>query len=324
MKPKVERLVTLGMLVFSLVLVTRTSILLVWEDNWEWLLILLFFVQLGLVTLWCHLYLTATKKERKEREHRTHSPGSTSGTTPGTRPTFHRGGPVRGHVQITIPPRFGREDWKQAIHRAVSQRIAEGTLHSGHSPIDTGEGRGTDPGVETVIRPFVGFRSWVVVPDDGDVFTASGYLLRRGGYSPPGLYAVSFEYLWAPGVNTARCSFSDSNHISPHRAHGCGLYAHCCPEDVGFHSMISFAVGGVVGWGRVLHADRGWRAQHAAVAVLFDDGREDIQRLARMYQVPTVKKERHVVEVTNEMADWMAGRDLVAVERQADVTEGHQ
>lgn len=115
------------------------------------------------------------------------------------------------------------------------------------------------------IEPVVGWRTWLVVPED-EVFR---------------LRSIVYDTLWSPRNElVARCLHHAmllpwrrrSQHVPPARNCGCGIYAAREPEEaVSYLDGRSWAdglsvhrvIGTVSLWGRVVECTRGWRGSRA-------------------------------------------------------------
>lgn len=179
-----------------------------------------------------------------------------------------------------------------------------------HDPVEPVE-------LEVYTAPVWGFRGW-------DYQTGGALPLLLSGYSGT---------RWLPGKNQARCQKHEGTTKE---------YLHCsdCPGDrclCGFHALrdvfdaITYGhsiVGGIVGWGKVIDGETGWRSQYAAPAALLERpvfledaigipppiyGSELPTRtayMAELYNIPLCRTLNELMEKTQEMAEWMAGDDL--------------
>lgn len=194
------------------------------------------------------------------------------------------------------------------------------TIHSTHVSLhteapDDDATRPPEPDEEldTYTIPVWGFRSW--------------NLLDGGGVPKLGSLN-SGRHVWTPGVNVATCQagydfqslrgsvsvsvFMDANPHIPGDQCSCGFYA---VRDV--FDVPSGIIGGVVGWGKVVDGEKGWRAEKAAVAALLQaswasvEEQQKVEMLAELYNVPICLTLIDLADKTRELAEWMAGDDLL-------------
>jgi hypothetical protein len=114
------------------------------------------------------------------------------------------------------------------------------------------EGGPTGP---TERRGLPGFRLCKI---DGD---KEGYLHLTG-------VTVGERYRWKPGLNRATCG---AKHRIPGRSCGCGLYA--CTDLPALVRTLGppsdpYVLCGVLGLGRFIEYERGWRAEYARIACI--------------------------------------------------------
>lgn len=172
-----------------------------------------------------------------------------------------------------------------------------------------------DEELDTYTIPVWGFRSWNLL--DGGV---------------PKLGSLnSGRHVWTPGVNVAQCQAGgyemksmagglSVTYPSPHHDRSQVPGADC---QCGFYSVRDVfnvqpgIIGGVVGWGKVVDGEKGWRAEKAAVAALFRppwgsvEEQQKVEMLAEMYNVPVCLTLIDLADRTRELAEWMAGDDLL-------------
>lgn len=138
--------------------------------------------------------------------------------------------------------------------------------------------------VET--QPLVGFRRWVPWKEPPD---------------PPGtLHSVRYPYLnpWpVDGPLTAKC-LSWPHKWVPDKACDCGIYAF---YDLSTHRHDGFVWGMVLGWGKVLEHEHGFRAERAEIKALLEPPWSNTPLLARitrraadLYGVPTLNQQELV------------------------------
>jgi hypothetical protein len=132
--------------------------------------------------------------------------------------------------------------------------------------------------VPDAVSPVRGWRMWGVTADGLLQSTAAGWTLPR---MPE----------WRPHERfDARCLAARSCGAAPRPSHGCGVYAFTAREDaerwacsIARGRAGDIAVGEVLGWGRVVECERGWRAQYAYPASL------DSPALAVRYAVRVIR-----------------------------------
>lgn len=108
-----------------------------------------------------------------------------------------------------------------------------------------------------VPRPIVGFRSWSASLD-GDLYPILGPGAPGPDNPPPSYLAWNVEPAW---------SACPHGHDQPAENCVCGLWANARikPDHGGF------VCGAIVGWGRVILHEDGFRAQYARLLALLDD-----------------------------------------------------
>ena len=138
------------------------------------------------------------------------------------------------------------------------------------------------------IEPIRGYRSWAAV---------------GGGGKPSPLWLSSPQraHEWADGAISASCPgypFGIRHDCpAPYLACVCGIYAYNDPTLLDWdqwtrtHEQV---FGEVDLWGKVIEAERGYRAEHARVVSLYNTG-ETSAELAERLQVPLVSPEGLVI-----------------------------
>lgn len=161
---------------------------------------------------------------------------------------------------------------------------------------EAGEGEGAE---QVFVAPVWGYRGWRM--DD------SSPVAKLGSYRT-GAYTDRSAYFWRPGVNVATCNREKHAATAiPVESCSCGFYALRDPFAVSYGVL-----GGVVGWGRVIDGEEGWRAEKVAIAALYDRRADKlIREIADLYEVPICSSLDDLAVKTNELADWMGGADLL-------------
>lgn len=182
-------------------------------------------------------------------------------------------------------------------------------------PLDIRTVAEPDEELDTYTIPVWGFRSWNLL----------------GGGVPKLGSLNSGRHVWTPGVNVAVCQAADYEMRSSSgsvafsiRSSGnwkvhvpgdnctCGFYA---VRDV--FDVQPGIIGGVVGWGKVVDGEKGWRSEKAAVAALYRapwasvEEQQKVEMLAELYNVPVCLTLIDLADKTRELAEWMAGDDLL-------------
>jgi hypothetical protein len=110
--------------------------------------------------------------------------------------------------------------------------------------------------VPNAVGVVVGWRAWkVALVDDGPRLRAMTRLGCRGG-------------AWWPAGRALQAVCATARHAAPQAGCSCGIHAAASYElleELGFVDRTghAVAVGSVALWGRVVQAERGWRAQQA-------------------------------------------------------------
>lgn len=123
---------------------------------------------------------------------------------------------------------------------------------------------------------------------------------RIWGVGPEGrLRSMNIPYSWPAGPGRAQCLYSVATHREPPPvlACGCGFYAMSSPDDaIRLRPEFPMTVAGVVlGWGRVIVHETGWRSEWAQIAALLIPpwGTTPIhEALARSYRVPLMTQDQ--------------------------------
>lgn len=116
-------------------------------------------------------------------------------------------------------------------------------------------------------------------------------------YLPTPMYGYAFGLTghkplpiatWPKSCGDVPCRPFKNGEENPHYGHGCGFYAAKNFEELASVYLMdgkpnSYLVGEVELWGKVYEYDRGYRAQFARPVVLYDNGRPEVQELARRY-----------------------------------------
>lgn len=176
---------------------------------------------------------------------------------------------------------------------------------------DTTQPPESDAELDTYTIPVWGFRSWQLL---------EGGVPKLGSLN-------SGRHVWTPGVNVAVCQAGDFElramsgsclSVSSPGLHVPGIRCSC-----GFYAVRDVfdvqpgIIGGVVGWGKVVDGEKGWRVEKAAVAALYRapwgsvEEQKKVEMLAEMYNVPVCLTLIDLAEKTRELAEWMAGDDLL-------------
>lgn len=157
---------------------------------------------------------------------------------------------------------------------------------------------------EPVAEPIVGFRQWG--SRRGELYSG---IFVAGRFVPnPALSLIAPRAVPAPWPTTdhrvAKC-FAVRGHEAPHRDCRCGYFAYyALPEDPEMPAPQA-VWGAVVGWGRVIECERGFRAQYARPVALLEcdnpfDRREKTRaaRAAEHYDIPLLPRDELIAYAT--------------------------
>lgn len=112
-----------------------------------------------------------------------------------------------------------------------------------------------------------------------------------------GLKSMSTNYVWQPGVNTAKCEFYGMRAAFPFNIHHRAPMPHCSCGFYATHELEVYPYSGIIqAWGRIQrHGTEGFRAEHARIIALIDWGYEDwnneLRRQATRLNVPILSTE---------------------------------